>query len=444
MSRIRAVLLVCGAVAAVPAFGASPNPKDLEIPAAELSKARELVRRLGSEAYREREEAQAELAKMGRIARLALVEGAMGDADPEIRSRCSRLAPKATADDLKARLETFLADTEGKYDHDLPGFKAFRKALGPTHKIREMYAEILKSPYNLELFSAIDKGATEGGRAIADRRSEMWNDMQHRPFLPGGKPFVPKQPSLTDIAALLFAETLVPADHIPKNAQWLWVNGAQFVQQQASVNALSNSTVTHADAYKLIVGQWLSACSDPNELSNLAHLFSNGGILSKFKEATPLLHRIIRTEGVQGYARGQAVHSLIQNRGKEEAAFLRALLKDDSMLQQVWLGGGLNGQQGPHNCLMKDVALAHLILQSGGNIKDYGYETQQGAVINANQFAFGQYAFPSDEKRAAAFMKFGWKQLKDSIDGPKESPKETSKETPKAAPVPTAPSPSIK
>ena len=48
---------------------ASPDPKDLAIPPQELSQARELVQQLGSEVYREREEAQAELAKMGRLAR---------------------------------------------------------------------------------------------------------------------------------------------------------------------------------------------------------------------------------------------------------------------------------------------------------------------------------------------------------------------------------------
>ena len=77
--------------------------------------------------YREREEAHAELAKMGRLARPAPLEAAASDPDPEVRFRCSRLLPKAGADDLKARLDTFLADTEGKYEHDLPGLKQFRK-----------------------------------------------------------------------------------------------------------------------------------------------------------------------------------------------------------------------------------------------------------------------------------------------------------------------------
>ncbi len=439
MSRIRAVLLVCGVLGATPAFGASPDPKDLAVPPAELSKARELVRKLGSELYREREEAQAELGKMGRLARQAVAEGTASDADPEIRLRCSRLLPKAAADDLKARIETFMADAEGKFEHDLPGLKTFRKQLGATAKSRELYVEILKTPYNMDMFAAMDRGETEGGRAISDRRSAMWNDMQHRPFLPGGKPFVPKQPSLPDIAALLFAESIISSDHIPKIAVWNWVNGTQFLQQQASMNALSNAGAAHADAYKEIVRKWLVTRTDPNELTNLSYQLGNT-TLKQFPESLALLRKIILTDGVQGYAKGQALNSLMQQRGKEETAFLKTLMNNDTMIQQVWFGKP-NGQAEMHSCLMKDVALAYLISQAGGNIKDYGFETPQGVIVNPNQLGFGQYAFTSDEKRATGFMKYGWKQLKDGIDGP--APKETPKETPKDGPKPE-PKPGVK
>ena len=130
MSRFRAVLVACAAAVAAPAFGASPDPKDLGVSPVDLSKARELVRRLGSEVYREREEVQADLAKMGRLARQAVAEGAATDADPEVRLRCARLLPKANSDDLKARIDTFLADADGKYEHSLPGWNQFRKTVG--------------------------------------------------------------------------------------------------------------------------------------------------------------------------------------------------------------------------------------------------------------------------------------------------------------------------
>ena len=424
MRRIRAVVLACVGLAAGPAFGASPDPKELAVPPAELSKARELVRRLGSEVYRDREQAQADLARMGRLARQAVAEGAAGDPDPEVRLRCARLLPKAAADDLKARIDTFLADTGGKFDHDLPGLKAFRKSIGAAEKARALYAEILKSPYNLELFAAMDLGETEGGRAISDRRFVMWNDMQHRPQLNGRTPVPPKQPSLPDIAALLFAESMVASDHIPRTGTWTWVNGTQFVQQQASLQALGGSAA-HGETYKLIVARWLSTRTDPQELTNLAYQLGNTA-LKQFKESEVLLRRIVTTEGVQGYAKGQALNALVMQRGKEEAPFLKQLLNNETMIQQVWFQQrGGNGRPEMHSCLMKDVALAYLITQSGGSIKDYGFETPQGVNINPNQLGFGQYAFTTEAKRAAAFMKYGWKLLKDSTDAPapKDAPK---------------------
>src|SRR5262249_7108179 len=160
---------------------------------------------------------------------------------------------------------TFLADAEGKFEHDLPGLKIVRKHLGATEKARALYVEILKSPYNLDMFAAIDKGETEGGRAIADRRAALCNDMQYRPVAAGTKPFVLKQPSLPYIAALLFAESIIPSESIPRTNTWTWINGTQFIQQSASIQALnSGSSVAHAEIYRTIVQRWLASRTDPN------------------------------------------------------------------------------------------------------------------------------------------------------------------------------------
>ncbi len=454
MNWFRVVVVMACVGMAFPVGAASPDPKDLIVPPEELSKARELVQKLGSESFREREEAQAGLAKMGRRARQALAEAVLKDTDPEIRLRASLLLPKANADDLKARIETFMADTEGKYDHDLPGLKVFRQYLGATQKSRDLYAEILKSPYNMELFTAIDKGEEEGGRAIADRRTTMWNDMNGQNLRFPGRPFTPKQPSLPDIAALLFAESVVPSERIPQMQQWQWINGTQFIHQPASMNTLNNSNAAHAEVYRAIIARWLATRTDPNELANLSYQLGQMP-LKQFKESLPLLRRIVLTEGVQNYAKGQALNSLVMSRGKDEAKFLRDILRNeirvgdypdlfpneknpdrmitvnnDQMIQQVWFGKP-NGQAEMHNCTMKDVALAFLISQSGGNIRDYGFETQPGVVINPNQLGYGQYAFTSETKRAAGYMKFGWKQLKDQLNGPStDKPADPPKEEP--------------
>src|SRR5262245_39839262 len=107
MTRLRVAVLVWG-FAAVPASAASPDPKELVIPPHELTRAQVLVRQLSSDTYRDRERAQRELTAMGRLARPVLAEAAQTDPDPEVRSRCARLLPRATADDLKARTDAFL------------------------------------------------------------------------------------------------------------------------------------------------------------------------------------------------------------------------------------------------------------------------------------------------------------------------------------------------
>src|SRR5439155_19187177 len=134
MIRLGAAVVVWGLVAGG-AWGSSPDPKDLAIPAAELGRARELVRRLGSDDPREREAAQAELARMGRLARPVLAEAAAADPSAEVRGRAARLLPRAEAEELQARLDTFRADTELAYQHDLPGWSQFRVAAGAEWRV---------------------------------------------------------------------------------------------------------------------------------------------------------------------------------------------------------------------------------------------------------------------------------------------------------------------
>lgn len=440
MSRLRAVLFLGAALVAVPALGASPDPKDLAVPPEQLSKARELVRRLGSESYRDREEAHTELQKMGRSAKQALTEAAATDTDPEVRSRAQRLLPKSEADDLQARMETFLADKDGKFEHNLPGLKSFRSALGATPKARELYVEILKSPYNLDMLAAMDRGHAEGGRAVSDRRNTLYSDMIQRNFAGGVRPTPPKQPTLADIAAVLFAESEIPYEHIPRTTiQWQQVSGVVLFNQGASMNAL-NGSGPHAEVYRTLVSRWLATRNDPMDLAQLVYQLGNGN-LRQFPETNALLRRIVLLDTVQGYAKGQALNFLIQQKGKDEAAFLKALMRNevrvgdypdvfkkgenpdkvvpvgaDAMVTQVWFQRNPNGGVAEmHTVTMRDVAFAFVVTQAGLSMKEFGFETQPHQNFNPTPAGFGQYAFTSEEKRQAGYVKFGWWQMKQSI-----------------------------
>src|SRR5690242_18921693 len=321
---LAALLLTMGLASALSAraAGTSPDPKDLAIPASEVARARELIKRLGSEVYKEREEAQAELGKMGRLARSALAEAATSDADPEVRYRCARLLPKAGADDLRARLETFLADTNNKYEHDLPGLKQYRKHVGSDEKARALFVEMVKSPYNVELLQAIDKNTTEAGRAISDRRTQLYSQTQMR-MIGGRQPVQPQQIGLADIAMLLCAETGTPAKDIPRTGLRSYLTDVTSLQKPASMNVLSgNANQAHSDVYKKIVSGWLESRDDVYDLNQLPYVA--GQTLRSFPQAIPHFRKIVAHERNYGYAKGQTLMTMTQIKRKEELPFLKS------------------------------------------------------------------------------------------------------------------------
>jgi hypothetical protein len=434
MTRLGAAfLMIVTAGLASSAGGNSPDPKDLAIPPQELSKARELIKRLGSEVYREREEAHADLAKMGRLARPVLAEAAANDPDPEVRYRCSRLLPKAGADDLKARLDTFLADAESKYEHDLPGLKQFRKHVGTDDKARALFVEAVKSPYNVELLQAIDKNPTDSGRAISDRRTHLWSQTQQRAL--GRQPVQPRQIDLADIAILLFAESITPAKEIPRTGVWSYVTGVNFLQQNSSMQVLNgNNNAAHADAFKKIVAQWMESRDDPNDLNQLSYFA--GQTLRTMPQSIPLLRKIVTHEGTYGYAKGQALMHLTQQRGKEELRFLQKFLTNDTQVQLVWFGQ--NGNQAvQHQCLLKDVAFAYIVTLHGHNIADFGIKYPPGAVPQPQQIGYGNFAFENDEARRKAMVKWGFMRFKHGPTGgpPKKVDGAITKEAPPPPPI---------
>ena len=419
MNRFGALLLICGLGAGQTVAG-SPDPKDLAIPSEDLSKAKALVRKLGSESYRDREDAQEQLGQMGRLAMPALLEAVNADASPEVRFRCSRLLPKAEAADLQARIDTFLADAEAKFDHHLPAWTRYRKEVGNDKAARELYVEMLKSQPNLEILQAIDRSPEAGGRAISDRRAALYLQINPHAFgrFAGGPVTQPKQPALVDVATLLFGETVVPAKDIPKAGLFLMTVTTPMILQSSSVaiNAITNpgGGVAHAALFRTVMVRWFDTRIAPEDLSAVVYLAQQ---LNTLKETTPLLRRIATTDGVQGYAKAQALMMLLQRNGKEEVPFIKTFFQNELLVTQVFLGQNNNV---PFQ--LRDLALALLITRSDQKLQDYGFDFQPGFNVNQPNIGIGGYGFTSDEKREAAFKKFAAWEAKQK-DAPKKDEK---------------------
>ncbi|MBX9585289.1 MAG: hypothetical protein K2X87_33705 [Gemmataceae bacterium] len=406
MYRLGLAIGLAAAVAGA-AGASSPDPKDLAVPYPELEKARVLVRALGSEAFRDRERAERELAGMGRLARPVLAEAAGTDPNPEVRVRATRLLPRAEAADLQARVDTFLADADGKYDHDLPGLALFRKHVGTDRAARELFAEVVKGRPNLDLLAAVGASAEDGGRAIADRRVGLFlaqHPQSFNRFAPPGAAR-PQFPTVPDVAALLVAETAVPAADIPRPGPFQYLTAASFLSTPAAAAAIANpDTAAHGAAFRTALARWLDTRTAPTDLDNLGQA-QVAQLLRQVPEMTALLRRTVTTPGVQGWARGQAVGFLVQRGGAAERPFLKSLLKDETPVATVWLGNNPQGVVVQASCQLRDLALGVLLMLDKQDLKEFGYSVPQGTMANLQNVQNGggaNFGFTTDEKRAAA------------------------------------------
>ncbi len=405
MSRLWAALVV-GAVAAAGAGRADDPPDAPEVTTEQLAKVRLLVRQLGSPSYQAREEATAELAKLGRVARAALAEAVATSPDYEVRARAARLLPRAEAADLQVRIDAFVADADGKRTHDLPAWDKFRDIVGGDKSCRALFAEMLKAPENRDVLTAVAASKRDGGLAVGHRRMAMYLGQNPGAFggFRGGVMPPQKQPTLADISTLLFGETAVPAADIPRTGPFVFITGAYYAQQQVSQQTATNPAANaHGEAYRKLVVKWLDTRTSPDDLNNVVNVAQT---FAQLKDMSPLLRRVVTADGVQGHARGQALVYLVQRNKKAEHPFLKSQLKNDTVVTQVGLGQNPAGMQVIGSCQLRDMALALLLTETGQNMHEYGFETAPGNVANPLGSPYPTYAFTADENRDRALRRW--------------------------------------
>jgi hypothetical protein len=410
-----------------PLFAAPPDPKSLAVPPEELSKSRDLVQKLGSEQFEEREEAEQTLAKMGRLARVALLEGINANPDPEVRTRCEALLPKANSLEMKARLEVFLADTESKYEHDLPGWNQFRTTVcndwtlfGFTistdrslmKSARAVFVDLISTPTNKNVVMAAGASQAELTSVVIGRRQELYNQRVMRGG-PGGfvnDPVVRRDPTAEDVAALLFAESL--ATQSPAR-----------VPRTVSISVLLNSSgfysqVRESDdkgkVYKSIVTAWLESRINPMDLYQGMTIAPSLGLTN---HSVKIAVRLLTSPGAPVAYRGNAAMNLAQNAGKEHIPLLEAAFEDTSVLTVARPPNvriNTDNEAVNNEIQVRDVALAISIQLAGEKLEDYGFIDQNktinsgtGIAVNAGRYSYTRYYIPP-EKRAVAMEK--WKE----------------------------------
>ena len=393
--------------AAPAAFGESPDPASLTVPPELVAKARDLVRQLGSPVYRDRDRATRELARMGRLALPALAVAATAE-DTEVSHRAAWLLARAEADDLRAKVEAFLADTGGKYRHDLPGWDALRGVAGDDQDSRALFAEIVKNPGNRDVLLALRPDMdsadreVELTRAIAARRQAIY--LQGSQPLPnGGFVYRVVTPELPVVALLFLAESLVTEKRLPVGGYYY--NPANYLNLPAAKELMAGRGSGSSDAvFRKLVLRWLDTRDGPQGTYAAMNAALNLNLAPE--TITRYAARVLTTDGNSHFYRYRAAALIAQHGGKQHLPALTKLFGDDTRL--------LFAQNGQAEVQVRDFALAMALVLTGQDPKAYGLDAQQGANA-ALRFSYTYHRFypddkvTTDQKRAAAFAKWrGW------------------------------------
>ncbi len=410
MRRLALALLFA---TAAPARAASPNPDDL-VPTPEVQvKCRALVRQLGSDDFEEREAAQKQLAALGRIARPALFAGATASPDQEVRSRCAQLLPRATELDLRAKLETFLADTDARYEHDLPAWRAFRRVVCNEWSVgghtvwsdrarekaaRQVFAEMLVSHANRRLLFAIDGSRLELTELVVGRKLDLYDQRYRR----GDD--TAREPTLDEVATLLFADSRVGSQYIPRRGGSV----TTFLLSGSGFSAAARAGDEKGKVYRAIAAAWLDSRNEPREMSSAMTLALN---LDLPDQAVGLAARLFAMPGTTAMIRGRAAGNLVNYGTKKHIPLLEKALADPFVVASVRVGLVEGADPLVYEIQVRDVALAVSIQLAGQNPTAYEFTDRSPDAGFDRYSPHTRFYFTDDEARKKAFAKWAeWRK----------------------------------
>lgn len=379
-----------------PSANTDPDPKSLAVPEDLQKKAKELVGKLGSPVYAEREKATRELAKMGRMALPALQEAIGSAAEPEVAQRCEGLLPKAEAEDMKARVGCFLADAEGKFQHTLPGWDKFKVVTGNDKASRKLFAELLKSSITHQMLLAAEKTADEANGVLNQYVTRLWesqNGFRRGGF--GGEIGNGQPAKLPDLVAALFLESQFTDKEVIVQATipWGWGGGgnqsvANYVYNVPEVsNAIYSGSGEYSGPIRKILIQWMDT-RETTHGAYQAYNFANSIFQNDRKKSLKYAAKVLEGESGPNTSYNKLnILNMLANQQKDARDLVPSIAKsfDDSLMIWNWQ----NGNPG-FDIQLRDYALAFAIQLTDQKPEDYGMSRTNA---NSKDKTFSQQAF---------------------------------------------------
>jgi hypothetical protein len=317
-----------------------------------LLRARQLVERLGDQAFNVSEDASAELRTMGLAAKPALAEG-LKSADAEIRWRCRRIMAQVLELDYQRRVAAFAADKSGIGQHDLPGWERFQATVGGDPPCRELFVEVLKAEPGL--LTALDNGPQVASNLFALRVQQI------QQMLYGPDQALKQQVQAANLAAMFFVGTMPQIAISEQTGAYLY----NFVHQPVFQQRLRPTA--ECEPLRQLLGAWI------RERTSTLTAYQNLMLALRFELKAGLepAIAILQDPAAKPHTRQYAVLVVAKFGSKQHLPLLETLLSDASSLavRQV------NGRQ--VTTQLCDVALAGLVHLSGQELKEFGFDRAQ-------------------------------------------------------------------
>lgn len=430
-----------------PPANTDPDPKSLTVPENLQKQAKDLVGKLGSPAYGEREKATRELAKMGRMALPALYEAIGSATEPEVALRAEGLLPKAEAEDMKARVACFLADAEGKHQHTLPGWERFKAVTGGDKASRKLFAELLKSNLTHQMLLASEKTADEVNGVLNQYVTRLWesqNGFRRGGFGGGfdGGGGVAQPAKLPDMVAALFLESLFTDKEVIVQATipWGWGGGgnqsvANYVYNVPEVsNAIYSNNGEYSAPIRKILIQWMDT-RETTHGAYQAYNFANSIFQNDRKKSLKYAAKVLEGEGGPNtsYNKLNIMSMLSSQPNVKELVPSVTKCFDDTLMLWNWQ----NGNPG-FDIQLRDYALAFALQVTDQKPEDYGMSRTNG-YGNGKDKNYSQQAFyfkddtpPKNPNGGGVIVRpvrGGGKAVE--VEDPKKEEKDPKKEDPK-------------
>ena len=274
-----------------------------------------------------------------------------------------------------------------------------------------MFAELIATTVNRQLVMAAGDSPQELGALVSARRQELYYQKYPRAIVGGGaivRPTgAPREPSPEDIAALLFADSLVASKFVPR------AFSVTALITSSGFTSMARDSDDKGRVFRSLAIAWLESRQDPIDMYQCMNVANTLGLP---EQGCRIGIRLLTMAGAPGPYRGLAATNLARLGDKSIIPQLDKAMADVTVAYTVrenLVGKPLN-ERPTHDVQVRDMALAASIILTGQKIEDYGFvdslRSVGGVAGVPTAYTYSRHYIP-EEMRIAMHEK--WKEWRE-------------------------------